>query len=175
MLLIGGVVDSFVAGDVIVFFFAADAETLARPSSPASLRFPGAEAPGFRRLSLGGSAAGAGPFLFVCFFPLSSGTGWRPRREKKNELHATSAFFFFLRGPVFFFFSLALFFFFFCPSFLLECSRRFPGRLFSLSLFNQSHHHQIAVEIARRSAVSIAAAHAAVSGKREKKSFSSSS
>ena len=166
MLLIGGVVDSFVAGDVIVFFFAADAETLARPSSPASLRFPGAEAPGFRRLSLGGSAAGAGPFLFVCFFPLSSGTGWRPRREKKNELHATSAFFFF---------SLALVFFFFCPSFLLECSRRFPVRLFSLSLFNQSHHHQIAVEIARRSAVSIAAAHAAVSGKREKKSFSSSS
>jgi len=51
-----------------------------------------------------------------------------------------------------------VFFFFFCPNSL-------DALTFPLLSCLKSH-HQIAVEIARRSAVSLAAAHAAVSGKR---------
>ena len=51
------------ADDVIIF--GNDAETLARSSPASSPRSPREEAPGLCRLSCGGSAAGAGPFLFV--------------------------------------------------------------------------------------------------------------
>lgn len=57
--------------------------------------------------------------------------------------------------------------FFFCPKTLVDAH----ALSFSSVLLSYFHYTQIAVDIARRSAVSIAAAHAAVSGKRKVSAF----